>query len=140
MLIILVEARGVCRRRGASLEECRNSPPDCFSVAEFYSAPIPGSTPLHKKRLALMGKSFFGGGEGSRTPVRKSIHTAFYECSLSLGFPSRIPTNRRCGSVFSSTLGQPRNSIKALSTNRRPFSSRGTLERNGRYIKRRLLN
>ena len=91
---------------------------------------------IHKKFVSAC----YGGGEGSRTPVRKSIHTAFYECSLSLGFPSRIPTNRWCGSVFSNTLGQPRSSVKALSTNRRPFSSRGTLERNGRYIKRRLLN
>ena len=52
-----------------------------------------------------------GGGEGSRTPVRKSIHTAFYECSLSLGLPCRIPTNRWCGSVFSCSSRQPRSSV-----------------------------
>ena len=28
-----------------------------------------------------------GGGEGSRTPVRKSIRTTFYECSLSIKIP-----------------------------------------------------
>ena len=28
-----------------------------------------------------------GGPEGSRTPVRKSIHTAFFERSLSFGIP-----------------------------------------------------
>lgn len=44
-----------------------------------------------------------GGGEESRTPVRKSIHAAFYECSLSIKFPSAIPANRRSSSVFPDT-------------------------------------
>lgn len=29
----------------------------------------------------------YGGGEGSRTPVRKFFHIAFYECSLFIRFP-----------------------------------------------------
>jgi len=29
----------------------------------------------------------FGGGEGSRTPVRKPLAIAFFECSLSFGIP-----------------------------------------------------
>ncbi len=30
----------------------------------------------------------FGGGEESRTPVRKPVRTAFYECSCSFNIPS----------------------------------------------------
>lgn len=32
----------------------------------------------------------FGGGEGSRTPVRKPLAKAFYECSLLFKFPRKI--------------------------------------------------
>ena len=31
----------------------------------------------------------YGGGEESRTPVRKSIHKAFYERSLPIAFPQQ---------------------------------------------------
>ena len=41
--------------------------------------------PIHKRKLVLVKEEFdassFGGGEGNRTPVRKSLTKAFYECS-----------------------------------------------------------
>ena len=37
-----------------------------------------------------MGVKVVGGDEGSRTPVRKQIHTCFSECSLCLRFPSAV--------------------------------------------------
>ena len=36
----------------------------------------------------------FGGGEESRTPVRKPIHTPFYERSLLLKFPDSADSKR----------------------------------------------
>ena len=49
------------------------------------------STPvlcLHQKQKAPARGAFaFGGGEGSRTPVRKSLDTAFSECSPSFEIP-----------------------------------------------------
>ena len=39
-------------------------------------------------------RCFFGGAEGSRTPVRKSIHTAFSERRLSFEFPSHAAVSQ----------------------------------------------
>ena len=36
----------------------------------------------------------FGGAEGSRTPVRKPIHTAFSERRLSFEFPPHIAVSQ----------------------------------------------
>jgi len=47
--------------------------------------------PIDKNLLSIDG-ILFGGGEESRTPVRKPIHANFYECSLSFKIPS---LNRR---------------------------------------------
>lgn len=47
------------------------------------------------KRLDILSSLFiYGGGEGNRTPVRKSIPKAFYECSLYINIPldSRLQT------------------------------------------------
>ena len=54
--------------------------------------------PIHKRKLILVKEEFdassSGGGEGNRTPVRKSIPKAFYECSLYINIPlhSRLQT------------------------------------------------
>ena len=41
-----------------------------------------------KKILPKFGRIFFGGAEGSRTPVRKQFHRTFYGCRRSFTFPS----------------------------------------------------
>ena len=86
----MVEARGVCRRRGASLEECRNSPPDCFSVAKQSSAPIPGSTPLseYKKHLLLQVLSILVEARGVE-PLSENLFTQLSTSVVCLwGFPA----------------------------------------------------
>jgi len=35
--------------------------------------------------------TFVGGGEGSRTPVRKQTSKSFYECSPNFGFTQATP-------------------------------------------------
>ena len=57
-------------------KKCRNSPPDCFSVAEFYSAPIPGSTPLfqYKKHLLLQVLSILVEARGVE-PLSENLFT-----------------------------------------------------------------
>ena len=56
--------------------------------------------PIHKRKLVLVKEEFdassSGGGGGSRTRVRKPLHPAFYECSLSFKVPS--PERRWAGS------------------------------------------
>ena len=47
-----------------------------------------------KNKLAFLRAYFLGGGEGNRTPVRKSILTVFYECIRLFAFPS-YAENRR---------------------------------------------
>ena len=48
--------------------------------------------PIHQRKLLLVKEEFdassFGGGEGNRTPVRKSLTKAFYECSHLFKIPS----------------------------------------------------
>ena len=53
-----------------------------------------GSSDLHRKKADKSAKNaelstFIGGGEGNRTPVRKSINTAFSGCSVSIKIPYR---------------------------------------------------
>ena len=43
--------------------------------------------PHQIEKAPTRGAFLFGGGEGSRTPVRKSLDTAFSECSPSFAIP-----------------------------------------------------
>ena len=45
-------------------------------------------TTKNKHLQGFFSQMLFGGAEGNRTPVRKPIHGAFSERSLSLGFPT----------------------------------------------------
>ena len=51
--------------------------------------------PIHKRKLILVEEEFdassFGGGEGSRTPVRKHVRASFSERSLCFNIPSAMP-------------------------------------------------
>ena len=57
--------------------------------------------PIHKRKLILVKEEFdassFGGGEGSRTPVRKPVYKTFYERSRYFNIPSAalLPTGLR---------------------------------------------
>ena len=58
---------------------------------------------MHEKTsLVLVDKRGFfrGGGEGSRTPVRKSFPIAFYECSFLFGFFDGHTTNKAAAKAF----------------------------------------
>ena len=55
--------------------------PDTFLLALRFPS-------NQNKKTAFMRFFYFGGAEGNRTPVRKPIHGAFSERSLSLGFPT----------------------------------------------------
>jgi len=61
----------------------KNAPPERFFSAfdsPFYIFTKSNSTPIGVLLL-------FGGDEGNRTPVRKSLDTAFSECIPSFRFP-----------------------------------------------------
>ena len=63
---------------------------------------------IAKSKLLLSIVNFFvGGGEGSRTPVRKNLYTTFSERSPLLKFPARVISGQtvRVGSFISH--GQP---------------------------------
>lgn len=55
----------------------------CYSTRCFVVCP--NSVPIKNR---VFGLYFNGGGEESRTPVRKPVRTAFYECSCSFNIPS----------------------------------------------------
>ena len=48
---------------------------------------VQNSCKQKRKPLKIAVFSVFGGDEGNRTPVRKSLTKTFYECSLSFTFP-----------------------------------------------------
>ncbi len=79
---------------------------------------------------------FCGGGDGSRTRVRKPIHTTFYERSLLLrAMPhslTAVQTNTHLCSVVCDTSIGYRHHRETFTTNRRLFLCRGNHRTDGR--------
>ncbi len=77
-LFLLVEVRGVALACGLG----QGAAPACRRHAIQYRTRSTPSIDSPKEKGPPYGKPFsFGGGEGSRTPVRKPIHANFYGCS-----------------------------------------------------------
>ena len=89
----------------------------------------------HSKNAPLsVDKSafFVGGGEGSRTPVRKHLDMTFFGCITSLTFPQGSPTHRRRLSVvLSFMVGSRANCRRTFIASSRPSRSRDTLRADG---------
>ena len=94
-LFALVEVRGICRAHGALSPRCARCPRRrTQSTGLCSSATLPPcSIPLTRQRKTdrQMPVCFVGGGEGNRTPVRKSIHTTFSGCSPCFDLPRATP-------------------------------------------------
>ena len=92
--------------------------------------------PPAKKQVFV--QYLFGGGEGSRTPVRKSLVEAFSECSRSFGFPS--PGADRQAPGCGIRLGHDRAdgiSLFTFTAKSRPYPGRGVPGRDGSLIRLR---
>ena len=96
----LVEARGVPPQPLAALR------PRPFADAPFGRSSATGGVlfrfgspafHINKKPMQQYGLFIYGGGEGSRTPVRKPVYKTFYERSRYFDIPSAalLPTGLR---------------------------------------------
>ncbi len=77
------QGRGQCD--GGTVCGCPHRVKSEVKPAAYAKVCVPRSPPIKKEPF---GSFLFGGGEESRTPVRKPVRTAFYECSCSFNIPS----------------------------------------------------
>ena len=80
-----------------------------------------------------------GGGEGSRTPVRKRVRTTFYEFSLLFEFGMRRTTNKPPHAIAEMIQFVLSASYKEWTAHRRPVRGRSTPREDGRLIRQQLI-